>query len=474
MMYNGDNEIIGPLNESTYVDNPDIPLGMRMIEHLPGFSTAVAFGSFRGSNTMMYGGFMDDLGDPQKVLSARRQKRMANRANRHRIISGGQLSAAADSQFVGSASRTARASAAGKTPFLRSSRVNNATLNPRAFFRAHSQSIFAGESAGAYSMFGGYRMLNGKRGQKLASKIMGADLMDGEKAFGPGLLSGISAGVKTDRLERRALKGSSRAAAKLATIDNATASMLRMNNPALASRFIAPTLGSAGGAATLSTQIVGASYGQAGAAGVRGNLQASALSGAATGFMAGYSRGALGFGGQAGLAGRALTGAQAAESAFGKAVASFGDDGFRLASGQVIKGADEAVSFLRSTGGKTFFRQVGAKGAMQLGKAGAAGMLAARGAAMAIPGLNVLAAASLAYDLAQMGGELVKSGINFVKDANKSLQGSIAKPTFGMGYRDTEAAATSRARGVAAIQNSRLNARSMLGTEAAMMAARYG
>jgi len=474
MMYTGDMGEIGPLNESTFVDTPDTPLGFRMMEHLPGLSTTVMFGSMRGSNTMMYGGFMDDLGDPQKVLSARRQKRLAKRASKHRIMVGGQLSSASNSHFVGSASRTASARAAGKTPFLRSSRVNNITANPRAFFRAHSQSVFAGDKAGAYSMFGGYRLLNNKYGERLASKIMGADLMDGEKAFGPGLLSGISARVKTDALERRAMKGSSRAAAKLARIDNATASMLRMNNPALASKFVAPTLGSSGGVATLSNQIVGASYGQTGAMGVRGNLQASALTGAATGYMAGYASGALGFGGLEGLEGRAAKGAASAEKAFAKAVGSFGDDGIKLASGQVLKGADEAIAFLRSTGGGKFFSQVGAKTALKLGGKGAAGMMAMRAGALAIPGLNVVAAASLAYDLAKMGGELVKSGINFTRDANKSLQGSIAKPTFGMGYRDTEAAATSRARGVQAIQNSRLNARSMLGTEGAMMAAHYG
>jgi len=160
MMYTGDMGEIGPLNESTFVDTPDTPLGFRMMEHLPGLSTTVMFGSMRGSNTMMYGGFMDDLGDPQKVLSARRQKRLAKRASKHRIMVGGQLSSASNSHFVGSASRTASARAAGKTPFLRSSRVNNITANPRAFFRAHSQSVFAGDKAGAYSMFGGYRLLN--------------------------------------------------------------------------------------------------------------------------------------------------------------------------------------------------------------------------------------------------------------------------------------------------------------------------
>jgi hypothetical protein len=101
-------------------------------------------------------------------------------------------------------------------------------------------------------------------------------------------------------------------------------------------------------------------------------------------------------------------------------------------------------------------------------------MLAARAGMLAIPGLNVVAAAMMAYDLGQMAGELVKSGINLAKDANKSLKGSISKPLFGMGYQDTEAAATSRSRGVMAIQNSQLNARSALGNEASMMAAHFG
>jgi hypothetical protein len=73
-----------------------------------------------------------------------------------------------------------------------------------------------------------------------------------------------------------------------------------------------------------------------------------------------------------------------------------------------------------------------------------------------------------------MGGEVVKSGINLAKDAVKSMKGSIDKPSFGMGYKDNEVAATSRARGVMAIQNSRLNARSALGSEGAMMASHFG
>ena len=109
-----------------------------------------------------------------------------------------------------------------------------------------------------------------------------------------------------------------------------------------------------------------------------------------------------------------------------------------------------------------------------LGTKTGAAVLGARAAAFAVPGLNLLATAALVYDLGRLGGEGIKSGINLIRDAGKSLQGSLSKPIFGMGYRDTEAASTSRSRGVMAIQNSRLNARSALGSEASMMAAHFG
>jgi hypothetical protein len=80
----------------------------------------------------------------------------------------------------------------------------------------------------------------------------------------------------------------------------------------------------------------------------------------------------------------------------------------------------------------------------------------------------------LAHDLAMMGGKLVGTGINTAIDAGRSIKGSIDKPVFGMGYRDNSVAATSRQRGVMAISNSRLNMRSALGSEAAMMHAHFG
>lgn len=88
--------------------------------------------------------------------------------------------------------------------------------------------------------------------------------------------------------------------------------------------------------------------------------------------------------------------------------------------------------------------------------------------------LNIIGTASMLYDVGKMSAVGVVSAGNFAKEAVKSMQGSMRAPMFGMGYRDNEIAATSRSRGVMAIQNSRLNARSALGSEAGMMAAHFG
>ena len=79
----------------------------------------------------------------------------------------------------------------------------------------------------------------------------------------------------------------------------------------------------------------------------------------------------------------------------------------------------------------------------------------------------------MAYQLAKLGGKAIKGGINFGKAGMRSMEGSMYGGMFG-GYKDDEVRATSRARGVSAIQNSRLNARSLLGSEGAMMAAHFG
>jgi hypothetical protein len=465
------------------IDQIEAPLYARLIETMPGIAASIGFSTMRGSNTLLGGGYMDSPSRLGKGVDARR-------AAKFRVMQGGTLSSPGAKQFLGGAARNTRlaslSGSATKTPFLRSSRLNNVSLRPRNLTRQHSLSIFADPSKGAYTPFGASGFLGKtKLGQK-ALGGMGIVLREGETAFGPGMLSGISAGRRTDLLERRARGGSSRAAAKLSKADDALGMLGKMNNapglqggqfgrilPKSLNQGIVLQPGKTLGASAFSG-VTGTPGAMAGQVGVRGNMYASSLAGAGTSFVTGYARGSLGFGGVGGLTGRALEGAARAEGAFGSAFAkAFGDDGLQV-GGKLIKGSDEAIGLLRSTGGGKLFGQLGASATKKLAVSGAGKMLAMRGAAMAIPGVQLVAAASFIYDIGQMAGEVVKSGINLAKDANKSLQGAIAKPTFGMGYKDTEAAATSRARGVQAIQNSRLNARSSLGTEGAMMAAHYG
>lgn len=471
------------------IDQMEAPLYARLIETMPGITASIGFSTMRGSNTLLRGGYMDNASRLGKGVDARR-------AAKFRVMRGGALSDPGAKQFVGGAARNARLASltgdARKTPFLKSSRLNNFSLRPRNLTGYHSLSVYADPSHGAYTPFAASHFL-GKT--KLGAKILkGMDitLKEGETAFGPGMLSGISAGRRVDLLERRAQKGSTRAAKKLAKSDRALNMLGNMNNvPGLErgggqfGRVIPKSLNQGvvlqpgKSLATSAFTGVPAQAGAAGQVGVRGNMYANALAGAGTSFAAGYARGSLGLGGLIGdgeLKGRAKKGAERAEKAFGNAFAkAFGDDGLEV-GGKLIKGSDAAIDFLRSTGakGEKFFRPLGAIATKRLASAGAGGMLATRAAAMALPGIQLVAAASFIYDIGRMGGEVIKSGINLAKDANKSLQGSISKPTFGMGYKDTEAAATSRSRGVQAIQNSRLNARSSLGTEGAMMAAHYG
>jgi len=463
-----------------------------MMEHIPGVAASMGFSTMRGSRTMMYGGFMDN------APTIAGKSRQARRAARFAIMQDGVMSTPGAGGFYGGVSgggilgrRATRAAAANKTPFLRSARLNNITARPRALTRFHSMSVFSG-AEGVYSPFAASSFLgNTKFGKGLVDRA-GIQLKEGEKAFGPGLLSGITAGTKVDALERRALKGSSRAAAKLTTINQSTLNLARMNNPNLmaksavqaarqnprfagqqmlpAQQRLAQARAAGFSGTTFDYAMKSAVTAEGvGTVGVRGNLMASSLTGAFTSFAAGYARGAQGFGGVAGLTGRALEGAARAEAAFGKAFGQvFSEAGFQNFA------KTEGVQFLRNTAGKNIIRELGIKNTLAVARSGGGMALGVRGLAAALPVVNVLATASLVYDLGKMGGELVKSGINLARDANRSLQGSIAKPAFGMGYKDTEAAATSRARGVMAIQNSRLNARSMLGAEGAMMAAHYG
>ena len=125
-----------------------------------------------------------------------------------------------------------------------------------------------------------------------------------------------------------------------------------------------------------------------------------------------------------------------------------------------------------------FLKTYGVKGAAQIARYGGkegAKLVGTRVGIAALNFANPILTAAAVYDISKMAATaVIGGGARFARDAMKSMQGSINKPAFGMGYVDNEVAATSRARGVSAIQNSRLNARSALGSEAGMMASHFG
>lgn len=101
-------------------------------------------------------------------------------------------------------------------------------------------------------------------------------------------------------------------------------------------------------------------------------------------------------------------------------------------------------------------------------------LMAGRAALMAVPGINIAMAAWMVYDIAklstQLGGYMARTATEGVR----SFQGGLNTGIMDQNFQDSEAAMTSRSRGVQAIQNSRLNARSVLGAEAGMMASHFG
>jgi len=463
-------------------------------EHIPGITTGIAFQAGRSSRTIMAGGgFMDDV-------TGRRAGRAAQKYGGFRkgamTLAEGDMNTGKQFMNFGRLNRRSKMAAkAGANPIGYGARVNTLTARPRALGRISSLSALTNEG-GTYTYAQGLRSIGKQRFGPLGKLAETVGAAKGENILGPGLFGSIITGGKANNLERQALKGNAKALAKLKKLDVGIERLARTNTPqgfANAARFPVGTSAARIGADTgymvgmgistpaerlavgraLHSEIRGAQTimglsGTVSEVGTRGNLLASSMAGAGTRYMAGYVRGATGFAGIAGLSGAAEQGAKKAVTQF---AGLLGEEGFLGRSGAKYVGEKGAQTLLQGS----LFKEMGIKGIGEalMTKSGAK-VLGARGLAMALPGINLLATASIIYDIGKMGGVAIKSGINLARDAEKSLQGSFNKPMFGMGYRDTEAAATSRSRGVMAIQNSRLNARSALGNEAGMMAAHFG
>jgi len=177
------------------------------------------------------------------------------------------------------------------------------------------------------------------------------------------------------------------------------------------------------------------------------------------GYQAGAMRGSSISAGQS-LARTA--GFESVAGGYANAIADMGKAGLDVVDGSLMRAGSKVGGMRAITGASKGARMSAAK------------VVGMRGLTAASKFAGPVGWAMLAYDAGKLIGNGMKSAISLTGDAIESMQGSMNKPIFGMGYKDTQFAATSRARGVMAIQNSRMNARNVLGNEAGMVAAHFG
>lgn len=478
----GEGNIIEP-EMGNDLAGPQAPLFMRMAENMPAISHTMVWNMRRFENTMFKGGFLD------KSASAINSARKTRRAAKYGSFIGNTTMPASPNAFMFSKFRGASAAAAGKTPFLKQSFKANVG-SVRSFRRMPSVSALNGnaDATGLYTPFQGAKMI-GKGLEKVGLRgvLEGRGIIDSgstEDLMAGGVLGRMSTMHKTFSLERKATKlndrilsrsvdgkSAGRAGRKLARVEKKLTG-LDVNIGRL--QNVTP------GAST--SLIPGAT--PTGAAKV-GRLRA--LSDSQGGIFTRSMTESLG----TAMNPSQFVGTKSYARLEGALTKTFAHTGNTTVVSEMLSEAGTSFQNLGRFGdrvarpgalGKFLPKQsnirVMANMADEAGEKAAArilrGELMKRGGAFALRSLSIVGNAALVYDLGKLAGKGVMAAGNFAKDAVKSMQGSMNKPLFGMGYRDNEVAATSRARGVAAIQNSRLNARSMLGSEAGMMAAHFG
>jgi len=487
----------------------DIPIAFRMMENMPSFTATALFNARRFSNTMFQGGFLDVANaDPQDLgrVGKLRQKRRVNQARKYGAFVGDTAQRPTQGAFL--FGRARNIDAATKTAIVQPARINSFTARPRIFNRFSSVTNLSGvANQGFYTPFQGASFFNsmlerGGRGDKiLAAK--GITRAADEPLLTGGILGRMTTMSNTYALEQKQArllaKGTARANAKAAKIGRKLGGL--DENIVRMGRQTGAVTRVAGQMADEAMSTIGVSSSRA------AGMRASLIDDVMTGGMADVRYGRSVAGNRLksisdtsrGVLSRAATeymgtmldpskfvGTRAYNALSSNIVSAMtplqADGTMSIRTGQ--QSAQRAAAFLAGETvddlGKFGVRSMGklstqafASGQRAVGMR-LAGATGARALGLAIPGINVIATASLVYDLTKMAGQGFIAAGNFAKDAVKSMQGSIRKPLFGMGFKDNEVAATSRARGVMAIQNSRLNARSMLGAEAGMMAAHFG
>jgi len=459
---------------------PQSPLFMRMAENMPAISHTMAWNVRRFENTMFKGGFLD------KPASAINSARKTKRAAKYGSFIGNTTLPASPNAFMFSKFRGASAAAAGKTPFIKQSiKANIGSIRSATRMPTVSALSGMGDATGLYTPFQGAKMLGkgleklGLRGVLESKGIIDAgsteDLMAG------GVLGRMSTMQKTFKLESRA--------DKLTKKINARTSVGKSGGR-FERRF-----------GRVDKKLKGLDKNIARLTNITPGASTSLIPGATPTGAARVGRLRAISNTQGGIFSRSITeGLGVAMTPWDFLDTKGGGKLLQAATDAFGGNATKAAEFLSKTGSVDDLGRFGdkiarkgplgkilpkksnirvlAKMADDIGESGAArvlrNQLLKKGGAVALRSLSIVGNAALVYDLGKLAGKGVMAGGNFAKDAVKSMQGSMNKPLFGMGFRDNEVAATSRARGVAAIQNSRLNARSMLGSEAGMMAAHFG
>lgn len=134
------------------------------------------------------------------------------------------------------------------------------------------------------------------------------------------------------------------------------------------------------------------------------------------------------------------------------------------------------ISALEANAGNNIAYKTAASRGAQAFQAGSftARVAGSRGLSLAARAAGPVGYALLVADLAGFAGKMAGRTFKLGVEAVQSAQGDLTNRGFGLGYRDNSVAATSRQRGVMAIAGSRMNARSVLGNEAAGLHYSFG
>lgn len=401
--------------------------GLDVLENSPGTMQTIGTTGFRGGNTILRGGWGDQAG------FGRLTKRSITRGK--------------GAPKVGGAIR------------------NNNPLTPRTWTRYGSQDMFftGGGKGEPYTPFnflskgGNFLSRHGVFGtslQKAAGGVEGVEAAAGG-AFAPGFISQMNAAERVGRGGRVAARSQEGLASYFSKAQMNVAPEL-MADP-LSARTA--TYASVQGAAT--SQMAGymAALRDPNAVGTAGKIFGK---NAAEIGETGFGRGAALATEHLGLGGR-VAGEYGGIKGLGT--------GLKTAWGKGVAGAAEKAG--AEVAGKAATKIAATKaGAWAATRFGAASAALATGPAM--PFIEGALLVMTAFDVAKMVGAGIAGAPRMAADAARSFTGGLNRQGFGVPYRTNELAVTSRQRGVMAIQNSRLNARSVIGSEASGMAGYFG